>query len=156
MIFYKKFTYLSSHQQCPRTTFFLRPHWHKRLYCLLVFEWVFVFCPLICYFPDSSWGSAPFPISLHYFIFYCNKLIHILCLFSVRLFIFLLVICSCSLFNPDINIINIANLFSPLYYLPLNGFCYLFSFFSVGSFIFNEANLSIHQSFPLLLLGFLS
>lgn len=62
-----------------------------------------------------------------YALFYFNKLIHILCLFSVRLFIFLLVICSCSLFNPDINVINIVNLFSPLYYLPFHCSCYLFS-----------------------------
>ena len=87
-----------------------------------------------------------------YALFYFNKLIHILCLFSVRLFIFLLAICSCSLFNPDINVINFVNLFSPLYYLPFNCSCYLFlSLF--GSFVLNEANLSIYQ-FPLTAFGF--
>lgn len=76
-------------------------------------------------------------------------LIH--CLFSNGLFIFSLVICSCSFYNPDINVINIAHHFSPSLQLAFNCLYYLFLF---SSFAFNEANLSIYQFFSFIAFGF--
>lgn len=85
--------------------------------------------------PDYSWRSESFhtyKIALFYFK---EMLIHIT-IFCCAIYF----VGGCSLCNPAINVINIANLFFPVYHLSCNLFMSRF-------FVFNENRLSIYQFF---------
>lgn len=116
---------------------------------LLVLGRLFVFCVLICI---SLITHEVHNLSTYVrTIFFKELLIQITAYFLLCYLTFLLVICSYSLYNLDINVINIANHFYPQSTICLvNYLCYLFFLF----FAFNEASLSIYQSFPSLLLSF--
>lgn len=94
---------------------------------LLVFGRYLASCVLICDFLTTHkvWKLLTHRCS----ILFQGVTVHVTdhCLFSIVL-CFLLVIRSCSLYNPDINIINIVNPSSPDLHLPLNNLCYLFLF----------------------------